>query len=474
MTNQDTLELSLRAEYEGAELGDKRRTKRLCDVAETIATNPGASFPNLFPDVAEREGAYRLTRNEKVNPEAMLRPHKLRTAERATQAKSVIVAHDTTEFNFGSNPREGLGRIGRGKSHGFYSHVSLTLANDEHRTPLGVAAMQIHKRTGKLKRRRKRATHAQRQTDKTNEGRRWLAGVEQTEEVLKDCPEILHVMDREADCYNIFDGMLERGARFVIRCAYDRQTVGDSHGKITRALAAAPVLSNTREVALSKRGKSPLPSYRKRHPPRKRRMATLSACAAPITVARPKSASHCPRKTLPLNAVRVWEENPPVGEQPIEWLLLTSEPISTPEEVWAVVDAYRARWVIEEYFKALKTGCAYESRQFESADNLYRALALFLPVAWWLLALRTRSRTDPEQPADTMVSPMQLRCLRAALSKLRVELPPVPSVRDALLGIARLGGHIPRNGEPGWIVISRGYHELLLLEQGFELADKKM
>jgi hypothetical protein len=121
-------------------------------------------------------------------------------------------------------------------------------------------------------------------------------------------------------------------------------------------------------------------------------------------------------------------------------------PIDTPEQVAAIVDAYRARWVIEEFFKALKTGCAYEKRQLETFRALVNALAIFSVVAWRLLLLRYVSRTSPDAPAIGAITPRQVRLLqRIATMKgpgvPAVKMPPNPTARDALLAIAKLGGH---------------------------------
>ena len=120
--------------------------------------------------------------------------------------------------------------------------------------------------------------------------------------------------------------------------------------------------------------------------------------------------------------------------------------------------------MIEEYFKALKTGCAYEKRQLETAHSLLNALALLAPVAWRLLLLRHLSREAPERPASAALTPTQLAVLRAVAKR---PIPDKPTVQDAMLAIAGLGGHLPRNGDPGWLVLGRGMHDLLLLELGW-------
>src|SRR4051812_18120017 len=167
-------------------------------------------------------------------------------------------------------------------------------------------------------------------------------------------------------------------------------------------------------------------------------------------------------------------ESPPVGETAIEWMLFTSEPIGTLAEIEAVVAHYPARWIIEEYFKALKTGCAFEKRQLCSYEGLLRALALMIPLAWTLLELRTLGRETTQRAATEIFSSEQLRLLGALLEKGRRKLLPNPTVRDAMLGIAGLGGHIKNNGDPGWQVLGRGFRRFLEAEEVWLLCKEKM
>jgi hypothetical protein len=162
--------------------------------------------------------------------------------------------------------------------------------------------------------------------------------------------------------------------------------------------------------------------------------------------------------SITVNVVRVWESEPPTGQDPVEWRLFTTEPIETQEQLEAIVDGYRARWVIEEYFKALKTGCNFESSQLESLHSLENLLGIYIPVAWQLLALRSLMRDEPEKPALTVLTKTQLAVLR--LIKQGAALPPEPTIAQVAEAIAQLGAHIKSNGPPGWQVLGRGFEEL--------------
>ncbi len=141
--------------------------------------------------------------------------------------------------------------------------------------------------------------------------------------------------------------------------------------------------------------------------------------------------------------------------------------MDTVENIEAIVDAYRARWLIEEWFKSLKTGCAYQQRQLESLDALLVAFGLLAPIATRLLALRWLGRNNPDRHATDVLDDDEIACLRVMERQKRRTLPKRPTVGDVLLAIARLGGFLKRNKVPGWQVIGRGYEDLTKMVELF-------
>jgi Transposase DNA-binding/Transposase DDE domain len=452
----NTGNFSVTKDFAGAQLGNELRTKRLQRIAERLEAQPSKSLPQALGTVADREATYRFLNNESISFESILAPHFEATAKRAESYDELLCIHDTTELQFDTPvPRKGLGRLrGKKSPHGFFAHTSLLVALNEPKEPLGLLAVQSWTRTEQVREMRRRA-------DRT-EMDFWSDGVGQCETRCQ--VPLIHVMDRQGDSYEQYAQLQDEQRRFVIRACHDR-VLSDGR-KLFDTLEEAP-LAAVRGVPLSKRVGSGFLKQKKIYPERQSRLAELNIRAMTVEVARSGWLRICFPSALTLNVVHVVEVNPPAGETPICWYLVTKEPINTAENVLKIVDIYRTRWLIEELFKALKTGCQYERLQLESYDALLRALAIYLPVAWQLLRLRYLAGSAPTVPATVALTSVQIEILRAISG---AKFPHSPTVRDAMLAIAARGGHIKNNGDPGWLVLARGLHDLMLIEMGWRAA----
>jgi hypothetical protein len=162
-----------------------------------------------------------------------------------------------------------------------------------------------------------------------------------------------------------------------------------------------------------------------------------------------------------VNVVLVHEPNPPAGQAPVEWLLITTLAIDTPEQVRTIVEYYCVRWCIEILFRTLKSGCRVEERRFEHIDRVLPCLALFLIVAWRTLFVCRMSRECPDVDCEAIFEPSEWKSVWAAVHKKK---PPkkAPHLAELVYLIARLGGYIDRpQSEPGpqtiWIGLQRMY-----------------
>lgn len=448
-------------EFEGADFGDERLSRRLMTLVSALERGPERSLAESAKTVAAREAAYRFVQNERVGLDAMLAPHRAATVERCREAGTVYVASDTTEFSFSGTARgKKLGRI-QGSSRGFLGHVALAISADGERMPLGVLGINTIVRSDEtLEHRNKRQEEGQRR-----ESSKWEEMVDQVEAELNGIPAI-HVMDREADVYSLLSSMSSKGRRFVIRASQDRLLEGKE--KLLGALPGAQVVLE-REVKLSPRLKPRGTTKGRGHPVRQGRPARLSISCRTVTILRPERCESSDPDLLHLNVVHVLERAPPDGQPPVEWILATSEPIDTPEQVAAIVDAYRARWLIEEYFKALKSGCAYEKRELRSVHTLTNMLGLLAVIAWRLLLLRSLEREAPQTPAADVIDSDLLEALAARLKDIKEPkaLPLNPTVADVMRGVARLGGHHKSNGPPGWQLLWHGLQDWITYAAGF-------
>jgi hypothetical protein len=459
----------IRDEFEGAWFADARLSRRLVQVAEALNREPDASFPRMMKSSSELEGTYRFLNNESVTPEEILAPHFTATSSRVAAHQRVLIVHDTTEFRFtGDTRRSGLGVLaGPGKGQGFYAHCSLAVAEGSGRDALGLLGLETWTRKGG----RGKISPKKLREDAERESLRWANAANRVEMAVRGKAKLVHVMDREGDAYETLHALHTRSQDFVIRSNHDRCIMGEGASRLRERLNALEY-TVFRTVPLSKRkgGKSTEGGKRrasKTHPPRDGRDATLQISACEVTIKRTVAAGPELNETLTLNVVRVTEPFPPEGEEPVDWVLLSTLDISTKENVEEIVDIYRQRWLIEEFFKALKTGCSFEQRQLESFGALVNALAIFGPIAWRLLRLRSMSRTEPDRPASDAFTPVQLEILQRVPKK---PISPQATVQEALYAVARLGGFLDQNGQPGWRTLGLGFQELLTLERGYFAA----
>lgn len=445
------------AEFTGASIDDKRLQARLVRLATALERDPSLSLPAALPRDADLEGGYRFFANRRVTLDGVIGPHTMATARRCAEARSVYVVSDTTECSFkGAARAKNIPRL-NGDSHGFLAHVALAVSKDGTRRPMGVLGIDIITREPKPKR-HKNVYHQKK--DKNRESLKWGRLVSKVGTVLPSDVQAIHVMDSEADIYELLSELQATKRQFIIRAGQERRLID---GLLSETVRCADVLLN-REVKLSKR--TPLnPNHSRRNPAREGRSATLSISSVQVEICRPKTTSSALPSSISTNVVRVSELSPPEGEVPVEWILFTSEPVDTADAVGDVVDGYRARWLIEEFFKALKTGCAYEERELETMRSLTNFLGVAAVLAWRLLLLRSVERDAPQTPAIQVCDPDLLEALAAQLVHTKApeaaRLPKNPTVAHVVAAIAFLGGHIKNNGRPGWQVLWRGYQRAL-------------
>ena len=445
--------------FGGAKLGNRARTRRLVKVADALVRHPGGTLPDKIKDPADLQALYRLVQRREVTHASVLASHQAETMRRIEQHPGPLLAvSDATELDYsGLTSIRNLGQIGNGSCRGYVCQ-NVLMVDPDGRQAIGLANQILHTRA-KTPRGETRKKGRRR---KSRESRLWP-------EATKPLPgdrKLIVVCDRGGDTFEQLEHEAKSGRRFVIRSAKDRWMMAGHagigtkqklHATARRTKAAG---SYTVEVGAT--------------PEQPARKATVQFSFMAVCLMPPKQprGSHS-QQPLPVWVVRVWESNPPPGVEPLEWFLLTNEPVERAETARQAITWYECRWVVEEFHKAQKTGCGIETMQFTCKSRLEPMIALQSIVALTLLNLRDASRRpDAEKtPATEVVSQEYVNVLSAWRHG---EARPDWTAHEFFLALARLGGHQNRRKDkrPGWIVLWRGWTALQLLLTGSRLANK--
>ncbi len=444
-------------EFGTAVLGDERRKNRLVKMATRLAAHPGGTLPQVFSTWAELKGAYRFLDQPAVGPEQILEPHLQRTRASCRQSGEYLLIEDTTQLDYtGPLEREGLGVIGDGRGRGLMLHTTLAVQVqvwDLEQRPegevVGLFGLQCWNRRKQPS--RKTETRAQ-LLRRPRESQRWAAMLEQTGGPPPTCTWI-YIADAESDFYEPIERCQRLGADFIIRACQEHRLAGEFEW-MSQALAGAAV-----------RGQMQVPL--RSRPGQAARVAQVEVRTSPVTYRGPYRPGGR-RPNLPLNVVEVREVDAPEGVEPLHWILLTSLSCQRWVEIQRIIGRYTARWWVEEYHKALKSGAQIEDSQLRRAYRLESLLGILAVVAIRLLNTKHLARARPERALDAQAfGPEAL----AILAKQFGEPKGGWTNRELIRSLARLGGFIGRrsDGEPGWQNIWRGWHRLILMAQGAEL-----
>jgi hypothetical protein len=440
------------------ELGDRRRTARLVRYAAQAAADPSSSTPRQTECWDDCKAAYRLIDNEEVSFAAITAPHY--QATRARTAGTWLLISDTTETHFPGKHVRGLGPTGNGGGRGFLLHSSLMVRPDGQEI-VGLAGQVIHYRRP-VKRELGGAPRVRR-TDR--ESVIWGEVVDQ----IGSAPEgvrFLHVLDRGGDQFELYGRMARNHTGWVARaCQLTRKILTPDGERIAMSdyLARLPVAGTyTLKLSANRRQIA--------------RTAEMEVRFGSLTIPRPQHVSKWVEQSdieeIVMWVVETREINPPRGTKPARWVLLCSEEVRNFEGAWQMLEHYEKRWLIEEFHKALKSGCRLEERQYETAKRLEAVTGVLSVVAVRLLQLKVLARNEPQRPAQQVVP---LRWIRM-LQSLRKRPPKAPwTVRDFYRELAKLGGFLGRksDGEPGWMTLWHGFEKLHLCLRGADAYAQK-
>ncbi|MCX6854595.1 MAG: IS4 family transposase [Verrucomicrobia bacterium] len=455
-------------ESKGVDCGDKRLDRRFATLLQTMAKTPGASIPQACGgDHAQIAAAYRFLSNPSVTPHALLSAHAEQTTERISAHPTVLLVQDTTEIDM-SQPEQrilGAGPLDDSLRQGALLHLLHAFTPEG--SPLGSLWHKIVIRPERPKgKAAKRPTRAQRQRTpiEDKESYRWLEGLAAARSRAQDQEHtrFICVADSEADIYEYLQPSMIEGQSaplyWIVRAFQDRalqsQAEGDDAEKsipevsrLWEACAEAPIIA-LRKLRVRGRKAKLMCDKRSRRQPREDRDIEVEVRVRAGATLRPPARHGHRLEPACINAVLVREKNPPEGDVAVEWLLLTTLPVRSEQEVSEIIEAYAKRFMIEVLFRTLKSGCRIEDRRFESASSHLSHLAIALIIAWRVMWLSQIAQNEPEKEGGSVFSEAEWRVAWLKVKGAKEPMPKqVPSAGEIIKLVAKLGGWIERGGK---------------------------
>ena len=442
-------------------LGDARRTKRLVKMTASLAKSIGQSVVKSIDDESQVEGAYRLLRNAEVLSEDIAEGGFSATAALVKDRGTLLALEDTTSLNFRHAVADELGYIGppKQKKKGMQVH-SVLLLNAESKETLGlVEQSRWLRQASALASKNQRARQAYRE----KESFKWQRSSEVMAERLGDTMQhTISVCDRESDIYEYMHYKVSAGQRFVVRTHYNRKLDESEHKLFDRV----------RELE----GAGIYKAHIEQKGGRAARTATMELAYAPVRVLAPDRKQK-ELTTIELTVVTCREISK--SSQPVEWILLSTEHVSSAEDARRIVSYYEARWKIEEFHKAWKSGgTQIEKSRLQSIGNLERMAVILAFIAVRLLQLREVVHLDKQlisKDCSHILTEVQWRLLWRKQGKKAYRRKTLPTIEWAYYALARLGGwkDSKRTGRVGWNALWDGWFKLYMLVEGYELAQSE-
>src|SRR5258705_5642521 len=380
----------------------------------------------------------------------------------AAEGRHVLAIQDTSEITFttAARRRRGLGEIGKGNGRGVLLHPMLA-ADAENGSSLGLVSGQVWTRRG-----RGTVSHDLRDwSDK--EAQRWIATALGAKPLLAKAAMVTVLGDRESDIFALYASVAEDRFHVIARSMHDRK-LADGIGLYAASEGMAVV--DQRAIVLPARAQ------------RAERPAVLELRFGAVKLARPQSKflRHLPAR-LPLTLVDVREVDPQTGTEPLHWRLLTTHPVTNAEQAWRIVEWYKRRWLIEQFFRVLKTqGFKLEDSQIATADRLLKLVAIAAKAAVITIQLLQARDGRSHQPVRLAFDANEIATLAALNQNLEAQTKrlknPHPPDSLAWAGwiIRRLGGWdgYPSSKPPGPITMKHRLEYFYAVATGWSLRDE--
>jgi Transposase DNA-binding/Transposase DDE domain len=459
--------------YNDCNFGDKRLTDRAVFIAESLTVKYGQPLSEIFNNASDLKRSYEFFSNPKTTFDKLTQPSFKQTASYIYGIPVVLALGDTTYLDYKKilEKREEYGPTGNG-GNGLILHSSLAVDPDFGQ-PLGLLWEKLWHRQRKVppvgetsaakkKRLKKERLREKNRAFEEKESYRWVEAFQKVNQLFNglEMPNggllsrVVHVFDREGDIAEVFAlSRKTKNTGVVVRAAHNRCLEGEN-SYLWEYVSSQDVqfISDVK-----------LPETKKR----KERTATLEVRYCLVSISPPSRLKK--EGNFNVYAVYATEINVPEGCEPVSWMLLTSELVTTQQEAEQILRWYTYRWRIEEYHKILKSGCKAEAYRL-GGDSMSTMLGFLTVIAAQLLRMTYLHRNSPHSSAAIVLTKLQMDVLLTstpAKQKKNVEL----TVDWAIRAIARLGGYLEhrKNSPIGIQVLWRGWLRLETLCQGWLL-----
>jgi len=478
---------------ERADLGHAARNRSFLRQLKMVLGSVGTSFPQAAGKKSKSSGKgslamadlaslYRFAKNDRVELDELRRIRARTVLDAHPQVSEMAVIHDLSPLDFSKqNAKSDRRPIGDGRGRG-YEYVSCAAVDPQTSELLGILHDTVINAEGPddvgmmdydYEPLFEDFSEEEREELRANHRHQMAVHVHGLSSLLED-RRVIHVADREFDDIFVMDRCIENGEDFVIRAVANRNVqvphgdwipqealTGKQFGHplepgwdcvhLTRLVQAVP-LQPYKDLPLDKKG-------RVTDKRRAARIAHLSIGACPVRLYRQARRNYRyfkPHRPLQLNMVVIRETDPPPGVEPLCWVLFTTLPVDTAEQLAYVGRLYELRWKIEEYFRLLKTGHLIEKQRFFDAKKTARVLILLSLASMTIFHLKR----ELGLPVGGYLDDDSYQKLKQATRE--TDNPDIDLKWRLLAYIAKSGGWLGRRNDPlgptllmrGWLQVS--------------------
>ena len=446
----------IRTEFRSAEFGDKRLTDRLVQLGDELGSSPAESIPGACQDWASTKATYRFCDNDSVEPTEILSAHKQEQHSRLSETEQLLIVSDTTYLTFPRHPsKDDLGDISSSDIdvEGVRLHTSIGL--DPHTEQMtGVIDQQVlieDQEAGTLHDTNGKGEPIQLENDQE----KWIRGDRQARDWLADDVNPLFVHDRGADSFAFYEEVTAEmeNAGFIVRANQNRRIWTDAGEPEKLFDWSSDLAEQGRKTIEIQQGGG-----------RKARTAEVSIAAGTCELRAPRNNPE-QEGSVEVNVVRVDEIDE--TDDPIQWVLLTTESVESFDDISTIVERYGLRWRIEDWHKVLKSGCEIEERQLQTWERMEVLLSVYSVIAWKVLGLRELARGDGAPPPEILLTEAERTILETKFPELSGQ-----TGKAYAVSVAKLGGYLDRGSDPppGWETMWKGLQKLRMWAEGYELG----